>query len=238
MIREHEDFQMRIEHINRGFKEHLKYSPIEKAIFQIDDAYSKGKYSLFFRDGNVIEGGFEGKKLEPIYSRQYGVPPSIDGKMLFWGNWYNGLYAANAADGSIAWHLRSSKITNIFVFSNYLVALRCNYALQKLDVNSGKAIGEVRGTSFIKSWRLDERNVLLDGKHNKFLLVDTEKLEVIRTYPKTLIDTGQWLHPVPRTVWVENGELMVEGFEDDPSAGPREAKPGISFIRSLGTYEV
>lgn len=230
--------KMHLEYVAHGFVEYLDHSPIRKAFFQVNEAGSEGKYELSYRDGRIVSGLFDGKTLDPVYSRQYGAPPSEDGKLFFWGDWYKGLYAMNSADGSIAWHLRSSKIRNIFVYPDHLIALRCDHALLKIACRTGTILSQVNGTTFRDAWRLDEQHVLVDGRYNRSLLVDTVSMEIVRTYPiMKLVDAGRGLHPRVRDVWIEDGMLTVEGFEYAPNNGPHGPET-VEFVRQLCEYSV
>ena len=112
-----------------------------------------------------------------------------------------------------------------------------SYELEDAEAGAQVWIGIAKATGQkheLTTYILDKASAAFDT----LLLVDVESMEVVKTYPISLIDTGQCLHPIPRDVWVEDGRLMVEGYEDDPNTDSREIKPGVSFIRSLGKYEI
>ncbi len=62
----------------------------------------------------------------PAYNHQYGIPISIDGKLIFIGNWEKGLFCYDVRTGNLVWKQKPSKIRNIIVTSDALIVEVCD----------------------------------------------------------------------------------------------------------------
>lgn len=200
--------------------------------------YDTGRCTIRFCDGS--ESSFA-RDWESYHVFTYGLSFTDDGSILFTGDWEKGLYAVDPRSGETLWRYRPAKIRKIFVFPEYLLALRHGASVIKLDVRTGQLLGELTGRSLVGCWRLDGRHLLLDSKGGKLCVLDAETMAIVGTYrrsgAKTLVDPNNCLSLVIRQAWLAEGRLMISGFEEYPNRDFSAAGP-VEFVRDLGVFTV
>ena len=209
---------------------------VDRVLLEYDTGwleYDTGRCTVFFRDGSTSSFAW---KWEYYHVFIYGLCFSEDGKILYTGDWYKGLYAIDSRSGETLWRYRPAKIRGIYVFPGYLLALRRLSSLVKLDLHTGELLGEFTGRSLEHCWLLDERHVLLDSKNGRLCAVDTETLKTVKTYrisgAGSAINPRDCLSLVIRKAWLEKGKLLISGFEEYPGRD-YSAAGTTQFVREL-----
>lgn len=209
---------------------------VDRVLLEYDPGHwedDSGRCTVFFRDGSTASFAW---KWERYHVYVYGLCFSEDGKILYTGDWYKGLYAIDSRSGETLWHYRPAKIRGIYVFPGYLLALRYGSSLVKLDLHTGELLGELTGRSLEHCWRLDGGHVLLDSRNGRLCAVDTETLETVKTYrisgAGSLVNPRDCLALAIRKAWLEAGKLYISGFEKYPGRDP-SAEDSTQFVREL-----
>jgi len=91
-----------------------------------------------FRDGTI--NSFEFPKDNVVYSSQFGISVTQDGKFLFMQTWEDGLFCHETRTGKLHWKSPIKKVRQICLKDNVIV---CNVDFEKtvtLSINDGKRI--------------------------------------------------------------------------------------------------
>ena len=149
---------MRIQKFDGYFEEYIT-SPI---ISKVTCPYVGGLCSVHFRDGNV----YTLNTVADGYNSQFGIPVSLDGKVLFVSSWETGLHAYSITTGEEIWHFKSTRIKAIYVAETYVVAIRYGESILKLNIADGTKIGELRSGTIECSFGLEFPYILIDTLHS------------------------------------------------------------------------
>lgn len=168
-----------------------------------------------------------------IYNRLYGIPASKDGALIFKSEWDNGIYAVSTKNGEIIWHFKKKRITRIFVYQTYIVALQQNKAVIKIDVLSGKELAEIKSPSIEDAFQLFEPYVLVDRIKGYLCILDTNSMIVTKRYHKATYNPEACLSVVIKDAYVKDGLVYIEGFEEYPN-NSYQMFSQKTFDRALG----
>lgn len=180
-----------------------------KIISKVTCTY-EGLCSVHFCDGRICT--FE--TVADGYNRQYGIPASLDGKVLFVGSWEKGLFAYDIETGKEIWRFESTRITSIYVSETHVVAIRYGEAILKLDIANGTKIGELRSGTIEDTFELDPLHILVDTYRGKLSIVDTDALAVVKQYPDPLINPTKAISFMIREASLERNKLTISGLEN------------------------
>jgi len=254
---------MKIEYVERGFVQYFDNDVIEKIaylgdyikvgtirgrdmddkIVEVDNVKFFGTCTVYFHNKPPKE--LHNVNFEAGYNSQYGIPVSADGSKLFVGHWRksrgkvkNGLQAYDVESDSLLWWLNEGKIREIFVYSNYLVALQANGAIFKVDIDSGDVLGQIKSGTIESQFELDSPYILVDSIRDQLSVVDTEKMEVVKTYgsiyKSKTINPSNCYSIVIREVVLQDDVLTISGFEGCPD-GDYSSLENTDFTRVIDT---
>ena len=208
---------MRIEHIDRGFVQYFDNDVIEKIIWVGDYVKVENANQIIIDPKLIMEGKVtEWDKIEYVgtctihyhhkppkefnhisfdgYNSQYGMPVSTDGSKLFIGSWEKtlngvkrGLRAYDIESGALLWRLNEGKIRNIFVYSDYLIAIQADVSVFKIDINSGEVLEKIKSGTIEQQFEVvGSPYIFVDSIGGKLSIVDPETMLVIKKYHRQL----------------------------------------------------
>lgn len=137
-----------------------------KIISRVTCTY-EGLCSVYFCDGRVHTL----TTVADVYNRQFGIPVSLDGKVLFVSSWETGLHAYSVATGEEIWHFKSTRIKAVYVAEKYVVAIRYGESILKLNIADGTKIGELRSGTIECSFGLEFPYILIDTYRGKLSVI-------------------------------------------------------------------
>jgi len=164
---------MEISSIEGGFVEKKVSDIISEITFLYD-----GRCTIQYEDGSrhVIRVDVS------AFNTQFGIPVSFDNKLLFVTSWETGIVAIYIETGEIKWHYRSTRITSVTVYPDYIALTRYGYGLLKIDCMSGKLLGLVKGTSFEYHHLICGSFLLIDKAGGNMCIADTASMQVTKSY--------------------------------------------------------
>lgn len=192
-----------------GFLQHYQNPLIDRIQFKFD-----GSCTICFKDGSTADHFVD---CEVVYNEQFGIPISQDGKLLFVSSWEKGLTAYDTIGGKKLWHFKSTRIMDVFSYPNFLIALRYNKALLKIDPTSGALLQELKSGSLEDMHRLDDRHFFVDRLRGKYCVMDAMTMGIVKTYSPRVVNPSNCLSHVIRDAYLRDGRLYIEGFEDYPN---------------------
>ena len=179
-----------------------------------------GKCTVYFRDKTT-------KELDvgcDSYNSQYGIPLSEDGSKLFVGSWAKdfggnkkGLHAYDINSGALLWRVNEGKIRHIFVYTNYLIALKAYACIFKIDIDSGAILGQIKSGTIENIFNLGFPYVLADTMSGKLSVIDVEKMLIVRKYSTKTVNPFECLSCVIREAVLNDNKLTIYGFEEYPN---------------------
>lgn len=117
---------------------------------------------------------------------------------------------------SVMWHYNSTQITKVFVFSQFVIAIRSGRSIIKLDIHNGRVIEEIVSTSIENAFYLDREHLLVDSIRGKVCIVAVQGLYVLKNYKKQVINPNCCLSLVIQNAFVRDSEIIISGFEEYP----------------------
>lgn len=205
---------MKIVKIKHGF---ISY-PNNPHIAKIVAHYNEGTLELFYTDGRMQEIKIDA---DP-YQAQFGFPVSKDGTMLFWMSWEKGIIAYHIPSGEIAWRYKTTRIFDIFVYSDYIIAGKYGEALLKFDLKTGQLLNKVKGPSLEHFWQLAAPYVMVGTIRGKTCIVNTETMEIVRAYSDKENNPFNpykcFYFKIHKAEW-KDGKMLLVGHERHPSKG-------------------
>jgi len=167
---------------------------------------------------------------DTVYNRQYGMPVSEDGSKLFVGHWQkvrgkvkNGLQAYDIESDSLLWWLNEGKIRQIFLYSNYLIALQVDGAIFKVDIDNGEMLGQIKSGTLEDMFELDKPYVLVNAIRGKLCVVDTETMTVVKTYGdpfrSPIINPSNYFSLMIWDAVLQDNVLTISGAESNEVVG-------------------
>lgn len=169
---------------------------------------------------------------DPAYYVRYGLPLSDDGRFLFVSSRENGLSAYDLENACVLWRYQATKITNVFVFPSFVVALQQGTSLVKLDLQSGQLLDELKSADIEHTFLLNNQYLLADSIGGNVCAVDIERFQVEKSYRKDEVNPNQCLNLMITDATLTDREITISGFEADPG-GNTAATTQMSFTRIL-----
>jgi len=215
---------MRIELIDGGFIEIIENGVVEKVACMYD-----GTCTIHFYDNppKTLNVGCSS------YHSQYGIPVSEDGSKLFIGNWESepggfkkGLHAYDISTGTLLWRLDEGKIRHIFVYQKYLITLKANAALFKVDIDNGVVLEQIKSGSVENAYDLGFPYVFVDTVKGNLCVLDIECMSILKKYGSVygskIINPSNCISLVINDVALQGHTLTISGFEQERAVTTRD----------------
>lgn len=154
---------------------------------------------------------------DPVYLSQYGLPISEDGELLFISSWEDGLTALRTEDGTVVWHHPGGKMTRVFVFLQFVVAVRNGKAIMKFDLATGQVLEEIKSTTIERAFYLRDDYLLVDTVKGRLSVLAVRPLCVVKRYQKQAVNPNGCLSLVIRNAFLRDNTLWIAGFEECPN---------------------
>lgn len=166
--------QMTIERISNKLPIHFDHPVIKTLEYD-----AEGMLTVFGQDGNIVNA-FK-TPAEVAFNRQYGTPISLDGKYVFIGVWYKGLYCYSIFDSKLVWRQGPGKVRKILVFETELIIEMCDRGIYRRDIAAGAISQVIPMPSIDVFYRTRENELLAGPKYNKCFLYELPTL-IARSY--------------------------------------------------------
>ena len=238
---------MNIENFSGGFVQYYDNKVIEKITFKEDninvgidiltvnrdEKISKMDKFEYTRTCMVYFHNRRPKELNNIkfcgvYNRQYGIPVSEDGSKLFVGVWERGeselkrgLCAYDIESDSLLWHVNEGRIRQVFVYSNYLIALSAANAIFKINIEDGVVSGKIKSGTIENIIDIGFPYIFVDELSGKLCVIDVEDMSTVKNYGspyKSKIVNPLNCHGISiYNVVLKDDVLIVSGSESYPN---------------------
>lgn len=239
---------MRLERIDGGFVQYYDNSVVEKIIFlgqyvkvgtihvrisenktiERDELRHIGNSTIYFHNKPPKE--FSNINFNTVHNRTYGVPISEDGSKLFVGRWEReeGLRAYDIETGTMLWRFKQGKIRNVFVYPDYLIAMKTDEAVFKMSLDSGDVLGKIKSGTLGRIFDLGERHILVDSLSGKLGVIDTSSMTITKKYSDKVVNhPSKGIGVTVRTAILQDNVLYVSGADSFASGGSQEFEQRI-----------
>ena len=253
---------MSIEIVDNGFIQYYDNKIIEK-IYWFGESVKIGTEKFlnfrnelidvekfkFHGDCTVHYSNKQSKKLRNIdfcsvYNSQYGIPVSNNGKTLFVGSWdrtvdgvKKGLVAHDIESDSVLWRFHQGRIRQVFVYDNYIVALKAESAILKFNIDNGEILGQVKATTIEDILSTGTKYVITQKgmSTGQLNVIDTERMVIVKKYSSKTTDPYGYLACIDGAL-LQGNTLTISGWEKPPnwSYAPEHIR-GFPFERVIDT---
>ena len=179
---------------------------IEKIVLDLE-----GHCTIWFRDGRIVKHCLN---CEAVYQGQFGIPVSLDGRLLFLSSWETGLTAYDTVSGELLWRYKRSRICKVFPYEEFVLAHRYGMGLVKLEITTGTVLQEIKSGTVERCFYLDGKHLLLDRWRGKLTVLDGETMKAVKTYSEKAYNPDDCYSLVITSAYLQEGALVVEGFEN------------------------
>ncbi len=154
-----------------------------------------------------------------FYNSQYGTPVSNDGERLFIGHWeYNkGLCCYSIKDNKLIWRFKGSKNRNVFVYDGFLIVIKAETSILKVDEKTGKISNEKRSGTIHKAFLIQDKYILVNNLKGRLTLWDTGRMQSVKQYDDHIVNPNNCLSFIINDVALSEGVLTIGGFESNPN---------------------
>lgn len=167
------------------------------------------------------------------YNSQYGIPVSPDGKLLFYTDWYKGLYVHQIDDGKLIWYMRKSRLTSMHVTEDCLYVTRYCKTFYKIDYHNQTIVNEITGTDINKFVYFEDDTCLLWFSKGCICHIDCKTFDIIAKYPNKIYNPNECLSLRVRNAYRQNNTFYIEGFESYPHRTRTAHEETVWFTRAL-----
>ena len=206
--------------------------PDVNAVDRVTVLYDTEQCTVSFRDGE--ERTFR-HEWEIHHAAYYGVSFSPDGKIMYTGSWYNGVFALDSRSGAVVWHWKCTKVRELFVCSSSVIAMRHCDSLCKLDLLTGIVIDKVTGRSLESCWQLNDHLVLLNSKYGKLCVLNTDTMTIVQKIARSVYDPKLCLSQIIQEARLRDNAIVISGVEEYPKG--QDLFEQASFERCIGCVE-
>ena len=227
-IKYHKNYSICLSY-NSPWLYHYSHGSIESVQMILDDQSSENTIVVKQRSGETYTWN---SKYFDSYIDQFGIAVSFDGTRIFAQTWENGLFCINAVTGERIWRTKSRKgITNIFVNDDTITVQLHDYAMQLLDMNTGKVIKEKRPSTAWGFTALDNQYIICHTTARQWELIEANTLEVVETFTHKEFTNNHVDFCINHISLSEGGTICVRGFQNvwDNSTSPPTRLPNIEF---------
>lgn len=176
---------------------------------------------------------------ESGYTRQYGVPLSDDGTIMYICDWYKGLTAYDTRSGKELWRINKPHIRMTQLFQDFGVTLQSAEALIQFDLQTGTVLTEIGGKECIEMDRmffLKDELVLIYRYHESACIVDCRTMTIAKRIDPRILDPYKCLSFVLLNTYVKDNQVIAVGWE---SGARTEIKfrPKHNFERVIHVFD-
>ena len=212
--------KMEIKKTASGFEETIGGREIHKIVFD-----TEGNCKVVFNDKSNQTFQTECS----VYNIQYGIPVSDDEKQLFVGSWEKGLFAYEIHSGSLLWWCRSKRIRELFLFDDYIIAVKANEAILKIDIKTGEILDRIKSRTIESAFYLSGNCIAVDRIKGFISIVNTAALKEMFHFQNNTINPNRCLSLLIREMSIVGDQLLIQGVEEYPDGNT--AAPGKAFRR-------
>jgi len=237
---------MRIECVKGGFIQYYENNIIEKITatgqtiqdgtrtvnfqgetFEVSNSKFIGTCTIHFHNKPPKE--FDNIDFCTAYNSQYGIPVSEDGSKLFVGSWEweKGLQAYDTEMGELLWRIRQGKSRNVFVYSDYIIVLKDLKYIYKVDIASGKILGEIKCYDGTELLDLGAPYIAINRPVGNLTIVDTNQMTVIKKYGGKILNPSKHLSLYIDEVSIKDNKLIISGSEPAGDGSLRHFKDKV-----------
>ena len=196
---------MYIERFDGGFTTHIDNGIVDRVVCEFD------------KNCTVIFCNRPPKEVDVIecssYQRQFGTPVSDDGSTLFVGSWEKGLFAYDIESGELLWRLKGARITYMTVYPTYVIALKSDKAILKVDITTGELLATITSGTVLEHYPLKDSLILVNSIRGKASVVDTESMEIVKQYSQKVCNPLSFFSICIDRAEIEDNQLVVYGRE-------------------------
>lgn len=173
---------------------------------------------------------------DPVYIEQYGIPLSADGRFMAIPSWEMGISVYSTKTGALLWKHLSKKIRQVFFYQDSIAAVKCGESIFQLNLADGHKMREIRSSSIEAAYDLRDGLVLVCSIKGKYSLIHMNDFTIVRQFSKSTIDPNKCLSTVITGATVENGKIIMHGFEYGSNMDPAD-RESRTFQRVLCEIE-
>jgi hypothetical protein len=197
-------------------------------IDRIESNFETGISRVVFSDGAF----YDVKTNCDVYNEQYGIPISSDCKKIFVSNWETGLHCYDIKSGTKLWQMKGSKITNVYAYQEYIVAVKYGDSIIKIDQDNGLINNKVTSGTIEKAFDIEPKKLFVSCISGVHCIFDCNTMSVVKKYPKKIINPNNCLSVILQNVVLRENVLIITGFEEYPN-GIFNTSGTKDFIRTI-----
>ena len=187
-----------------GFFETLSDGDITSARFFFD-----GLSEIYYANGRKLTI----PQCGDVYQRQFGIPFSLDGKLMFYYSWEKGVEAISLETGETVWKLRAKHAGRIAVYDTYIIVIQQEIAVLKVDIGTGEILARI-GCDAENRFDLEGPYQLIDSIRGKLSVLDTRDMTVRKKYSRDIVNPNHLPTCIIREAKLEGNVLSIFGFEE------------------------
>ncbi len=200
-----------------GFREQYSIGAVESA-----DFYSGAFARICFRDGReekTFYFHYQNKAKLSFgpgpYQAQFGIPFSLDGKLMFYYTWEKGVEAISLETDKTVWRLHAKHAGRIAVFESYLIVIQQGISVLKVDIATGQILARI-GCNVHHRFDLIGPYQLIDSIRGRVSVLDTRDMSIRKKYPEERINPNHLPTCIIREAELTGEILTISGFENQP----------------------
>jgi hypothetical protein len=163
---------------------------------------------------------------ELAFNSQYGTPLSPDGRRVFIGNWYRGLFCYSTVTGDLLWHKGPGKVRMIVPTADHVIVEMCDRGIYKRDLSTGELVAQVKMTAIEILLPISGSEILAGPTRGSYSLYSIPNLRELQRITSSLLDPTRCLSVTIREAEKKDNLLVVRGWEEYP--GMDDSKSGVT----------
>lgn len=165
---------------------------------------------IAFCDGTTIVHKID---IDTVYTRQYGVPLSADGTMMYVCDWFKGLTAYDTRSGNEMWRIKRPHIRMTQIFSDYGVTTQYGKGLIQFDLKTGEIRNTIENRQIENMYYLKGELVLVDKFKGSVCVVDCRTMSALKLVPPSVLNPHECLSLVLHNAYVKENNVIIVGCE-------------------------
>lgn len=169
------------------------------------------------------------------FTKQYGVPLSADGSIMFVCDWNKGLTAYDTRSGNELWQMKKPHIRMTLIFQNFGVTVQCNKGLIQFDLQTGDVLKTIGGGEIEQLFSLKDELALVYRYKGSACIIDCRSMTVVQTIPYSVLDPYECQSFVLLDAYVKANKVIIAGFESGARFDAKY-KPQHNFERIIHEF--